>query len=210
MDFSENTIDEYLEELSTKAPVPGGGGVSALTGALAAGLSQMVCSLTVGKKKYADVEKQIIETDKRLLDIRERLVKCMEEDALAFEPLSKAYGLPRATEDEIRTRQEVLARCLKAAALPPLHICELISELTPFIELVAEKGSTLAVSDAGCAAALAACAVKAAALNVFVNTGLMEDRSEAESINKETHSMLAETVERLENVYKKVSGRLEN
>lgn len=208
MDYKEQQIGEYLSELASKAPVPGGGGVSALTGALAAGLAQMVCSLTVGKKRYADVEQEICVTEKALGEIRECLVLCMQEDAEAFEPLSKAYSLPKNTDDQLRERQIILEQCLRTAAQPPLHICEAVRELTPLICTAAEKGSRLAASDAGCAAALAAAAVKAAALNVSINTRLMKDRETADALNARVDALLSDTLPKLDAVYDQVAETL--
>lgn len=208
MDYKEQQIGEYLSELSSKAPVPGGGGVSALTGALAAGLAQMVCSLTAGKKRYADVEQEICETADALTKIRERFVLYMKEDAEAFEPLSKAYGLPKETQEQSEKRAVVLEHCLQSAAQPPLHICEAVAELVPLIHTAAAKGSRLAVSDAGCAAALAAAALKAAALNVTVNTRLMKDRETAQKLDVRVDTLLSDTITRLEDVYRQVAEQL--
>ncbi len=208
MDFTDQEIGSFISQLSSKEPVPGGGGVSALTGALAASLVQMVCSLTVGKKKYADVETEIVEVSEKLETLKQRLLSCMEEDAIAFAPLSKAYGLPKDTEEELKVREETLSKCLFDAALPPLHICETAAELAPLIKTVAEKGSTLAVSDAGCAAALATSAIKAASLNVYVNTRLMKNRETAEELNARVGKIINEALPELEAIYENVQSRL--
>ncbi len=183
MSQEQNTIIDYLRDLNSRKPVPGGGGVSAFTGALAAGLAAMVCSLTVGKKKYADVESVIIATADKITGIQKDLVECMNADAEAFEPLSRAYGLPKNTPEEIEEKERVMEACLRDAANPPLRICELIAGLLPSVKYVADNGSRLAVSDAGCSAALAIAAIKAAALNVYINTRLMKDREYAQGIN---------------------------
>ncbi len=208
MDYKEQQIGIYLSELASKAPVPGGGGVSALAGALAAGLAQMVCSLTEGKKRYADVEQEIQRTAQALCDLRERLVGYMAEDAEAFKPLSRAYSLPKDTEELLRERERILEQCLQNAALPPLHICQAVSELVPLIKTAAEKGSRLAVSDAGCAAALGAAAIKAAALNVLVNTRLMKEREKASELETRLDVLLSETVPGLETIYRQVLEQL--
>jgi formiminotetrahydrofolate cyclodeaminase len=208
MEFQEQQIGTYLETLASKAAVPGGGGVSALTGALAAGLAQMVCSLTVGKKRYADVEQEICETADALECLRERLVLCMQEDALAFEPLSKAYGLPKDTEEQKTQREIIMEECLVRAAQPPLHICEAVAELVPLICTAAEKGSRLAISDAGCAAVLAIAALKAAALNVTVNTRLMKNREMAAQLDAQVDALLADVPGQLEKVYTQVNADL--
>ncbi len=210
MTFQDSRIDEYIEALSSKAPVPGGGGVSALTGALASGLARMVCSLTVGKKKYAADEPEIIAIPEKLSFITEKLYACMKKDAEAFEPLSKAYGMPKDTEEQIAEKNRVMEKCLYEAALPPLEICTIITEMTGMIDTVRIKGSTLAVSDAGCSAALAEAAFKAAALNVMINTRLMKDRETAAQINEKLQFMEKNTLAALQDIYGAVYDKLDN
>lgn len=208
MDFSEQTIQTYVKDLSSKAPVPGGGGVAALTGALAAGLAAMVCSLTVGKKKYADVEEEIQNTASELQGMIDTFYQCMESDAIAFEPLSRAYSLPKDTEEQRQYKEEEMERCLHSAAEPPLAICRTVTELVPLIQTVAEKGSTLAVSDAGCAASLAMAAFRAASLNVYINTRLMKDRAFAEQLNELVRGMEEQTLPALGHLYDTVKDKL--
>lgn len=208
MEYSSEMIGTFLTELASRAAVPGGGGVSALTGALSAGLAQMVCSLTIGKKRYIEVEQELLEVSARLEQLREQLVSCMTEDAEAFEPLSKAYGLPRETPEQLQYREQVMEECLIQAAKPPMQICETVAQLVPLIQTVAAKGSRLAASDAGCAAVLAVAALKAAALNVTVNTRLMKDRAQAAIFDVRVTTMLSEVSEALENVYASVRDQL--
>lgn len=210
MSFQKCTIEQYITELSSKAPVPGGGGVSALTGALAAGLARMVCSLTIGKKKYAENEAEIIAASERLKELTEKLYLCMKQDAEAFEPLSKAYGMPKETDEQLQEKNRVLEACLIEAARPPMEICMLIAEMVPDIDTVREKGSTLAVSDAGCSAALAEAAFRAAALNVMINTRLMKNRETADSLNKDLFKLEKYTIPALQDIYGAVHDKLEN
>lgn len=210
MNFERMTIKEYIDELSSKKPVPGGGGVSALTGALAAALSRMVCSLTIGKKKYAENEPEIIEIFSKLETLISDLYSCMKEDAEMFEPLSKAYGMPKDTDEQLELKNKVMEECLVNAAYPPLKICEIIASMTGMIDAVRIKGSTLAVSDAGCSAALAESAFKAAALNVMINTRLMKNREKAAEINNQLSLMEKTTIPALSDIYGAVYDKLEN
>ena len=139
----EKKTTEFLEVLSSKEPVPGGGGASAAVGAFAAALGMMVASLTEGKKTYAAVEEEILCAKDRLKEIRDRLVHLADEDARAFEPLSKAYGLPRTTEEEQKVREKVMEEALKEASLVPLTIMETVLESMAELEVLEEKGSTL-------------------------------------------------------------------
>ena len=139
----------YLEALSSKAPVPGGGGASAVCGALGVALGEMVGNLTVGKKKYAQWEPEVKECLLRLEAARGQFMELSDEDARVFEPLSKAYGIKAETEEEKAKKAEYMEECLNAAAQVPLKIMDLCGTVMEDLEFLAVKGSRLAVSDAG-------------------------------------------------------------
>lgn len=200
----EMNLNAFLEQLASAAPVPGGGGASALAGALGIALGNMIGSLTVGKKKYAAVEDEIRELNEKAAVLREELLCLVEKDAEVFEPLSKAYGIPK----DDPTREEVMANVLKAAAEVPLAIMKKCCEALDLITVYADKGSVLAVSDAGCAASLCRAAMESAALNVYINTKSMADRSLADSMNQEVCAMLQEYSQKADAIYQSVSGRL--
>lgn len=200
----EMNLNAFLEQLASAAPVPGGGGASALAGALGIALGNMVGSLTVGKKKYAAVEDEIRELNEKAAVLREELLCLVEKDAEVFEPLSKAYGIPK----DDPTREEVMANVLKAAAEVPLAIMKKCCEALDLITVYADKGSVLAVSDAGCAASLCRAAMESAALNVYINTKSMADRQLAETLNREVCAMLQEYSQKADAIYQSVSGRL--
>ena len=200
----EMNLNQFLEQLESAAPVPGGGGASALAGALGIALGNMVGSLTVGKKKYAAVEDEIRDLNEKAAALREELLCLVEKDAEVFEPLSKAYGIPKDDPG----REEVMANVLKAAAEVPLAIMKKCCEALDLIAVYAEKGSVLAVSDAGCAASLCRAAMESAALNVYINTKSMADRQLAETLNREVCAMLQEYSQKADAIYQSVSGRL--
>lgn len=188
--MTEQSCGEFVRVLAGSEPVPGGGGAAALTGALGTALGNMVGSLTVGKKKYAEVQDEIAELNKHASELQKELLEMVDRDAEAFEPLAKAYGLPTGTEEERAEKERIMESALKTAAETPYHIIELVSESIDLIERYAAIGSRLAVSDAGCAAACCKAALNAASLNVFINTKLMKDKRYAEEINKRTEDML--------------------
>lgn len=199
----ERQIDSFLAELASKAPTPGGGGAAALCGALAIALGNMVGNLTLGKKKYADVQEDIKALNAKAEALREEFMSLIDADAAAFEPLSKAYGIPKNDPK----RGEVMEAALLAAVQPPL---EIMRKCVKALELIAEyaaKGSALAISDAGCAAAITRAACEAAALNVFVNTKPMRDREKAGEINREANELLQKCALARE-IYDSVTGRL--
>ena len=172
--------------LASNAPVPGGGGAAALVGAIGTALGNMVGSLTVGKKKYADVEDEILLLKAKCDALQRELLEQIEADAEGFAPLAKAYGIPK----EDPSRAETLEAATLVACRVPVRIMELCCESLEAIRTFAMKGSRLAVSDAGCGAVCVKAALQAASLNVFINTKTLRDRETAESLNARCLSML--------------------
>ncbi len=202
--MKEMNLDSFLEKLASKEPVPGGGGAAALAGALGIALGNMVGSLTTGKKKYADVEEEIIALNEKADALRRGLLELIEKDAQVFEPLSKAYSIPK----DDPTRGQVMAVVLREASEVPLAIMKKCCEAIDLIEVYAQKGSALAISDAGCGVAICRAALESAALNVYINTKSMEDRVLAEDMNGQVRQMLDVYCEKAAQIYESVSGRL--
>lgn len=202
MRFAKRTVHEFVKETASANPVPGGGGVAALAGALAAALGEMVGNLTVGKPRYAEVEEDIKALLVRSEDLRERLLQLIDEDADNFEPLSRAYGIPK---DDPK-REEVLEECLRVAAKGPEEIFALGCELIDLLAEFAAKGSKIMISDAACGAAIARGALLAAAENVKVNTTLMKDRSYAEALERRVEEKLARYAAKADEVFKSIYG----
>ena len=207
--FTKKTAEEFVEVLASKEPVPGGGGASALVGAVGCALGNMVGSLTVGKKKYADVEADIIALKEKADKLQAELLALVDEDAKAFEPLAKAYGMPKETEEEKAEKAKVMEAALKTACGVPLEIMKKCCEAIELIEEFAAKGSRLALSDAGVGAAFCKAALYGASLNAFINTKAMADRECAEKLNKEANDMMAVYGKRADEVFDKVKGSLE-
>jgi formiminotetrahydrofolate cyclodeaminase len=178
--FENTTINEFTELLASPSSVPGGGGASALTGAVGIALADMVGELTVGKPRYKDVEEDLRVLMERAQDLRSRLLDLVEKDAEAFEPLSKAYSIPKDDPE----RDEILENCLKEAAKPPMEIFNIVCEALEITEEFGKKGSRLMVSDAATAAAHLRAALYGAAVNVKVNTRLMKDASYRDEIDR--------------------------
>lgn len=182
----------FINELASKTPTPGGGGASAYVGALAAALSSMVGNLTVGKKTYAAVEPQVKEHMETLEALRVNLLELINEDAKAFKPLAAAYGLPKETPEQKQAKEEALQAALKGACLVPLRIMEVCCSVLVEANFMAQNGSKLAVSDAGASAVLACAAVRAASLNIFINTGTMENKELAARLEEQADSLISQ------------------
>ena len=186
MDFTQKSCREFVEVLASNAPVPGGGGAAALVGALGTALGNMVGSLTVGKKKYADVQDEIIALKAKCDELQKQLLDQVPADAVGFEPLAKAYGIPKDNPD----RDRILEEATIVACQVPMKIMELCCESIEAISVFAAKGSRLAVSDAGCGAVCCKAALQSASLNVFINTKSLKDRELAEELNAKANGML--------------------
>ena len=197
------SVTEFTEALASKAAVPGGGGASALVGAIGIALGDMVGELTVGKKKYADVEEDVKALMARAQELRVKLLSCVNKDAQAFEPLSRAYGIPK----DDPTRDEVMEKCLRDAAAAPLEILDLCCEAIELQREFAAKGSVLAVSDAATGVVFCWSAMYGAAVNVKVNTKSMKDREYAGKINAHVDAQMAKYRSLAEKVYQDVYGR---
>ena len=186
MDMTTRSCREFVTVLASNEPAPGGGGASALVAALGTALGNMVGSLTVGKKKYADVEEEIKALMKECDELQTQLLDQVPADAEGFVPLAKAYGIP--TDDP--TRAETLEKATIIACQVPMHIMELCCKSLDAIKIFADKGSRLAVSDAGCGAVIVKSALQAASLNVFINTKTLQNREVAEEMNAKCLRML--------------------
>ncbi len=202
----QKSITEFTELLASPAAVPGGGGASALVGAIGIALGDMVGELTVGKKKYADVEEEIRALMEKAQDLRVRLLACITKDAEAFEPLSRAYGIPK----DAPGRDETLEKCLHEAARAPMEIFDLCCEAIDLLEVFGEKGSKLVISDAATGAAIAKGALYGAAVNVKVNTRLMKDREFAAQMNEHIDIRMDIYSEKADQIFDSIYERFAN
>ncbi len=202
--YEQMSINDFAGVLASKAPVPGGGGACAAAGALGAALASMVANLTTGKKKYAQYEERI----QAILDeadrIRARLLSLADEDAEAFEPLSKAYSIPKDAPD----RSAVMDAALNTACKPPIDIMETCCRAIELHEELLVCGSAIAISDVGVGAALCAAALRGASYNVFINAGSISDKNVSADLNRRAQTMLDEYLPRAESVMQGVEGRI--
>ena len=206
MGFSTVSCEEFVSELASAAPVPGGGGASALVGALGTALGNMVGSLTVGKKKYADVEDEIRQLKTRCDLLQKDFLLLIEKDAEVFEPLSKAYALPKDDPDRKTKLREASLRACEA----PLEMLRCCGETAQVLQELRERVSPLLLSDVGCAAALCRGALEAAAMNVWVNTRSFPEDPAARALNEEVSRILDAALPAAEEVTAAVREKLQN
>lgn len=208
MDFVKGSCEDFVKVLASKAPIPGGGGASALVGAIGTALGNMVASLTVGKKKYADVEEQMYLLKTKCDRLQEEFLGLVAKDAEVFEPLSKAYGMPSETAEQQEEKNLVMEAALKEACYVPLEIMKKCCVTIELHREFAAKGSALAISDAGVGVVFCKAALQGASLNVFINTKAMKDREYAEQINEEANSLLIKYEAMADEIYTNVLKKL--
>lgn len=208
VDVSQVDIAHFVELLASKEPTPGGGGASAVVGATGAALGNMLASLTLGKKRYANVEDRVRDISANLQRISEELLQQVSKDAQAFTPLSQAYKLPHATQEELAYKTKTMEAALVHACEPPLHIMRLCCEAVVYVEEISLIGSRLALSDAGAGASLLSSALKAASLNIFINTALMKNRDQADQLAHEATVLMEQGCRRADAVFKCVREEL--
>ena len=184
--MTKMTCEDFAAALASKASTPGGGGAAAYVGALGVALCSMAGNLTVGKRSYAHVENDVLRMIEEGEAIRKNLIALVDEDAAAFAPLAEAYAIPK----EDPSRNGILESCTKAALAPPLQMMREVARCVDLLEEMRDKSSQLLVSDVGCGAACAAAALRSAALNVFVNTRTLQDRTFAEAVETEVDELL--------------------
>lgn len=204
----EKSCLKFIDELASKAPVPGGGGASALVGSIGIALGSMVGNLTTGKKSYADVEKDIQILLQKSEALIMRLNQLVQKDASVFEPLAAAYGMPANTEEEKAEKDRVLQEALVQATRVPLAIAECSLEGIRLLEQYAKKGSRLVVSDAGVGAVFCKASLQGAKLNVMINLKLMKNEELKKELSGRMTVIEEEGLKLADEVYQYVEEQL--
>lgn len=198
--FVKYSLEEFVDALASKAAVPGGGGASALAASLGIALGNMVGEFTVGKKKYADAEEELRACMVRAKDLSGKFLNCIERDAEAFEPLSRAYAIPK----DDKNRDIVMENCLRDAAKVPMEILHLVCEAIKLEERFAVLGSVMIQSDAAVGASILRSSLLGAAVNVKINTKSMKDREYADSVNKEVDALVEEYLPLADSIFEHI------
>lgn len=205
---NKKTLSGFLDEVASSSPAPGGGSVAALAGALGAALTSMVCNLTIGKKKYADVEEEMRRILKQSEELRSRFTALMDRDTDAFNKVMEAFGLPKDSEAQRALRDAAIVAATKEATLVPLEVMKHCIDGLALAQKVAAQGNKNSISDAGVAALMLHAGCEAAALNVRIN---LKSLSDVEFVNwkkDEMESILRTSRKMLEDVQKIVGDML--
>ena len=202
----KKSLEEFAELSASKDPVPGGGGVSAAVGALSVSLAEMVTNLTIGKKKYIEYTVELNDIRKELQILRSNLLECINKDAEAFEPLSKAYKMDKEDPEY----DSVMEECLKKAASSPYLILKYACRVIDLDERLAVIGSKISVSDAATSVMLANGVLYGGYINIIVNTNLMKDREYASDLETEAKQLLDEYSAKALKIFNDIKERLNN
>ena len=208
MDLMKQSCECFIEILASKEPVPGGGAAAAYVGAIGMALGNMVGSLTIGKKKYENVQEDIASLKIKAGALQNDLLILVNRDAELFEPLSKAYGMPKETEEQKEIKARVMESALALACSVPIEIMQKCCEAIDLQQEFSNKGTAIAISDVGCGIACCKAALMAASLNVFINTKSMRDRCYADKINAQAEQMLESYTKKADEIYLQILARL--
>jgi formiminotetrahydrofolate cyclodeaminase len=207
-EIKDNSLQNYLDTLASKSATPGGGSAAALMGAQAAALTSMVCNLTIGKPKYAEVETEMQALLEKSEALRDELTGMIKADVDVFNRLMATYGLPKETDDEKMARSAAIQVVLKDATDVPLACAKACAEVIALSRVAAEKGSSAVISDAGVAVMSGYAALKSAALNVYINAASLKDRDFADEKLAELTGILNGAEIASQEIYELVKSRL--
>ena len=205
----DDSIRNYLDDISSSSPTPGGGNVSAFSGAVAGSLGIMVCNLTIGKKKYADVEEEIKDIKFELSLAQEEFLNLAEKDNRAFDKVMQAFKLPKDTDEQKKSRKESIEAATLEAAEAPAEVLKYCGKIIPLFQTLAEKGNQNSVSDAGVAAALISTAAEGAYLNVLINCSSLSNQTVAREILKKNEIILSEVKKAGATISEEIKKKLE-
>ena len=206
MKLIEMTLTGFVDTTASDAPAPGGGSVSALEGALGAALTSMVCALTLGKKKYADVQDRAAATEKQAIALKDRYLDIIDRDTEAFNAVSAVFSMPKETDANKAARKAAMQAALKLCTATPMEMMELAVETLRMIDTVSGKLNASAASDLGCAILAMKSAIQGAWLNVLINVGGIDDAAFAQEAREKGERMLAEALPLADRLF----GEIEN
>ena len=208
MKLAELKTAGFVDLLASDAPAPGGGSAAALEGALGAALTAMVCGLTVGKKKYAEFQELAEEAQKKATDLKARFVDVMDRDTEAFNVVSAAFGMPKATDEEKAARSAAIQEGLKGCTKTPFEMMELAVETLELTASILGKSNDSAASDLGVSALSLRAAIQGAWLNVLINIGSLQDTALAEDYRAKGEALLAKALPLADEIYSTVVSQM--
>ncbi len=206
--IKDTAIEPFLDQLASSAATPGGGSAAAIIGAMGAALVSMVCNLTIGKKKYAEVEAEMQDVVAKTEALRKKLTGMIQDDVKAFDAVMGAYGMPKETDADKQARDKAIQAALKLATDVPLACARAAREVIDLAAIASDKGNLNVISDAGVGVLAGYAALRSAALNVFTNARMITDKTFAEAKLQELNRLLAGAEAATEKAYGVVKGKV--
>ena len=204
MKLAEMQVTEFVNLMASDAPAPGGGSAAALEGALGAALTAMVCALTVGKKKYADVQELAVESQKKAEDLKARFVDVMDRDTEAFNAVSAVFAMPKDTDEQKAARKAAMQEALKGCTKTPFEMMQLACETLELTRSLVGRLNASAASDLGCSALSLRAAIQGAWLNVLINISGIADEAFATEYRKNGEALLAKALPLADEIYEEI------
>jgi formiminotetrahydrofolate cyclodeaminase len=207
-DIKDTEIEQFLAALASQSATPGGGSAAAIIGAMGAALVSMVCNLTIGKKKYAEVEGEMKDVLAKSEALRVKLIGMIEDDVKAFDAVMGAYGMPKEFDADTAKRDQAIQAALKLATDVPMACARAARQVIDIAATASDKGNLNVISDAGVGVLAGYAALRSAALNVFTNARMITDKTFAEAKLKELNELLAGAEGATEQAYGVVKGKV--
>ncbi|WP_300261269.1 cyclodeaminase/cyclohydrolase family protein [uncultured Cloacibacillus sp.] len=204
MKLAEMQVTEFVNLMASDAPAPGGGSAAALEGALGAALTAMVCALTVGKKKYADVQELAVESQKKAEELKARFVDVMDRDTEAFNAVSAVFAMPKDTDEQKAARKAAMQEALKGCTKTPFEMMQLACETLELTRSLVGRLNASAASDLGCSALSLRAAIQGAWLNVLINISGIADEAFAAEYRKNGEALLAKALPLADEIYEEI------
>ena len=204
MKLAEMQVTEFVNLMASDAPAPGGGSAAALEGAIGAALTAMVCALTVGKKKYADVQELAVESQKKAEDLKARFVDVMDRDTEAFNAVSAVFAMPKDTDEQKAARKAAMQEALKGCTKTPFEMMQLACETLELTRSLVGRLNASAASDLGCSALSLRAAIQGAWLNVLINISGIADEAFAAEYRKNGEALLAKALPLADEIYEEI------
>lgn len=204
MKLAEMQVTEFVNLMASDAPAPGGGSAAALEGAVGAALTAMVCALTVGKKKYADVQELAVESQKKAEELKARFVDVMNRDTEAFNAVSAVFAMPKDTDEQKAARKAAMQEALKGCTKTPFEMMQLACETLELTRSLVGRLNASAASDLGCSALSLRAAIQGAWLNVLINISGINDEAFAAEYRKNGEALLAKALPLADEIYAEI------
>ncbi|MEA5136893.1 MAG: cyclodeaminase/cyclohydrolase family protein [Candidatus Fimivivens sp.] len=208
MKLVDHTVTGFIDLMASSEPAPGGGSAAALQGALGTALTAMVCALTIGKKKYADVQELITAAQQEAITLKNRYLDVIDRDTEAFNGVSAVFAMPKDTEEQKQARTQAMQTALKACTVTPFEMMQLAYESLKLTQSIVGRSNASAASDLGCAALSLKAAIQGAWLNVLINIGGITDEAFANQYRQEGEALMAQALPLADSIYQEVLSAL--